>query len=361
MRVAAIIVLEDKERQVLNRLARSRSTSVRLAERSKVVLLAAGGKTNGDIAEALGMSRQKAGRWRERYHRFGLAGIEKDAPRPGRKKKISSRKVNRVIELTTQAKPDNATHWSRRLMAERVNISESSVGRIWRAHGLKPHRVTRFKLSNDKAFKEKLEDVVGLYLAPPDNAIVLSCDEKSQIQALDRTQPGLPLKRGRNATMTHDYKRNGTATLFAALDILSGQVIGQCHKRHRHTEWLKFLRLLNKSTPADKEIHIICDNYATHKHPKVKSWFKYHKRFHVHFTPTSASWLNMVERFFRDLTEQQLRRGVFHNVPELEHAVMTYIDKHNQAPAPFIWTASAQDILEKVKRGRHALNKLQSV
>ena len=359
MRVAVSIVLEPKERQRLRQLSQSRSTSVRLAERSKIVLLAAQGQTNGEIAEALGITRQKAGRWRDRYHQFGLAGIEKDAPRPGRKKGISSRKVNKVIKLTTQEKPKNATHWSRRLMAERMNISESSVGRIWRTHGLKPHRVTTFKLSNDKHFQEKLEDVVGLYLAPPENTIVLSCDEKSQIQALDRTQPGLPIKRGRNATMTHDYKRNGTSTLFAALNVLTGEVLGQCAKRHRHTEWLNFLRLINKNTPPDKEIHIICDNYATHKHPKVKSWFKYHKRFHVHFTPTSASWLNMVERFFRDLSEQQLRRGVFRSVPDLEEAVMNYIHKHNDAPAPFIWTQSAHDILEKVKRGRQTLNKLQ--
>ncbi|MGH7929076.1 MAG: IS630 family transposase [Candidatus Binatia bacterium] len=361
MRVAVSIVLEAEARRWLERLSRSRSTSVRLAERSQIVLLAAEGKMNGEIAEELGISRQKAGRWRDRYHQYGLAGIEKDAPRPGRKKKISARTVNKVIKLTTQEKPKNATHWSRQLMAERMKISDSAVGRIWRAHGLKPHRVTGFKLSNDKHFQEKLEDVVGLYLSPPENAIVLSCDEKSQMQALDRTQPGLPIKRGRNATMTHDYKRNGTSTLFAALNVLSGEVLGQCAKRHRHTEWLSFLRLINKSTPPEKEIHIICDNYATHKHPKVKSWFKHHKRFHVHFTPTSASWLNMVERFFRDLSERQLRRGVFRSVPELEKAVMGYIDKHNDAPAPFIWTKSAQDILEKVKRGRQTLNKLQSV
>lgn len=361
MRVAVAIVLEADERGLLERLSRSRSTPVRLAERSKIVLLAAEGRTNGEIAEELGITRQKVGRWRDRYHELGLAGIEKDAPRPGRKKEISSRKVNKVIELTTQEKPEGATHWSRRLMAERMNISESSVGRIWRAHGLKPHRVSGFKLSNDKQFQEKLEDVVGLYLSPPENAIVFSCDEKSQMQALDRTQPGLPIKRGRNATMTHDYKRNGTSTLFAALNVLTGEVLGQCAKRHRHTEWLNFLRLINKNTPSDKEIHIICDNYATHKHPKVKSWLKYHKRFHVHFTPTSASWLNMVERFFRDLSERQLRRGVFRSVQELDQAVMSYIDKHNQAPAPFIWTKSAQDILEKVKRGRQTLNKLQSV
>jgi transposase len=361
MRVAAAIVLETKEREALERLSRSRSTPVRLAERSKIVLLAAQGKTNGEIAEELGITRQKVGRWRDRYHQFGLAGIEKDAPRPGRKQKISPRRVKQVVELTTQEKPEGATHWSRRLMAERINISESSIGRIWRAHGLKPHRVTGFKLSNDKQFQEKLEDVVGLYLAPPENAIVFSCDEKSQMQALDRTQPGLPIKRGRNATMTHDYKRNGTSTLFAALNVLTGEVLGQCAKRHRHVEWLNFLRLINKSTPPEKEIHIICDNYATHKHPKVKSWLKHHKRFHVHFTPTSASWLNMVERFFRDLSERQLRRGVFRSVRELEQAVMEYIGKNNKAPAPFIWTKSAQDILEKVKRGRQTLNKLQSV
>lgn len=361
MRVAVSIELETQERQLLERLSGSRSTSVRLAERSKIILFAAQGKTNGEIAEALGITRQKAGRWRDRYHEFGLAGIEKDAPRPGRKQQISARTVSKVIKLTTREKPKNATHWSRRLMAERMQISESTVGRIWRSHGLKPHRINGFKLSNDRQFQEKLEDVVGLYLAPPENALVFSCDEKSQMQALDRTQPGLPIKPGRNATMTHDYKRNGTSTLFAALNTLTGEVLGQCARRHRHIEWLRFLRLINKSTPPDKEIHIICDNYATHKHPKVKSWLKYHKRFHVHFTPTSASWLNMVERFFRDLSEQQLRRGVFRSVSELEHAVMTYIEKHNEAPAPFIWTKSANDILEKVKRGRQTLNMLQSV
>lgn len=361
MRVAVKVLLEPKEHALLSRLAQSRSTSVRLAERSKIVLLAAEGKTNEEIAAMLEITRQKAGRWRDRYHAFGVAGIEKDAPRPGRNKAVPARTVNKVIKLTTQEKPENATHWSRRLMAEKMNISDSTVGRIWRAHGLKPHRLSGFKLSNDKDFQEKLEDVVGLYLAPPENAIVLSCDEKSQMQALDRTQPGLPIKRGRNATMTHDYKRNGTSTLFAALNVLTGEVIGQCAKRHRHTEWLKFLRLIDKSTPPDDEIHIICDNYATHKHPKVKSWLRYHKRFHVHFTPTSASWLNMVERFFRDLSEQQLRRGIFRSVTDLEQSVMDYIERHNEAPAPFIWTKSAQDILEKVTRGRRTLNKLQSV
>ena len=361
MRVAVKIVLSDEEVVNLSKLSKSRSVSVRLAERSQIVLLAGKGLTNEEIAEELGVTRQKAGRWRQRYAENGVKGISQDAPRPGRKPKISSRKVAQVIRLTTQTTPENATHWSQRLMAEKAGISMSTVGRIWKSHGLKPHRVSTFKLSNDKEFAEKLEAIVGLYISPPENAIVFSCDEKSQIQALDRTQPGLPMKKGKAATMTHDYKRNGTTTLFAALNTLTGEVLGTCAQRHRHQEWLVFLREINKTTPKDKEIHIICDNYATHKHPKVKSWLKYHKRFHVHFTPTSASWLNMVERFFRELSEKQLKRGVFSSVDELEESVMAFIEKHNKAPAPYIWTKSASDILEKVKRGRERLNKLQTV
>ena len=361
MRVAVEIILSDDEVRELSRISKSRSVSVRLAERSRIVLLAAKGMTNEEIGDELGITRQKAGRWRDRYAESGLEGISRDAPRPGRKPKISAHKVARVIRLTTRTTPEGATHWSQRLMAEKVGISMSSVGRIWKSHGLKPHRVSTFKLSNDKQFSEKLEAIVGLYLSPPENAIVFSCDEKSQIQALDRTQPGLPMKKGKAATMTHDYKRNGTTTLFAALNTLTGEVLGTCAKRHRHQEWLAFLREINKATPKDKEIHIICDNYATHKHPKVKSWLKYHKRFHVHFTPTSASWLNMVERFFRELSEKQLKRGVFRSVKELELSVMSFIEMHNEAPAPYIWTKSASDILEKVKRGREKLDKLQTV
>ena len=361
MRVAVEIVLSDDEIRELSRLSKSRSVSVRLAERSRIVLLAGKGMTNEEIGDELGITRQKAGRWRDRYAANGIEGISRDAPRSGRKPKISSRKVAQLIKLTTQTTPEGATHWSQRLMAEKLGISMSSVGRIWKNHGLKPHRVSTFKLSNDKYFSEKLEAIVGLYLSPPENAIVFSCDEKSQIQALDRTQPGLPIKKGRAATMTHDYKRNGTTTLFAALNTLTGEVLGTCAQRHRHQEWLVFLREINKATPKDKEIHIICDNYATHKHPKVKSWLKYHKRFHVHFTPTSASWLNMVERFFRELSEKQLKRGVFSSVEELKQSVMSFIETHNKAPAPYIWTKSASDILEKVKRGREKLNKLQTV
>ena len=245
-------------------------------------------------------------------------------------------------------------------MAEAAGVSERTVRRIWKTHGLKPHLSRTFKLSNDKQFAEKLEDIVGLYLNPPEHALVLSCDEKSQIQALDRTQPGLPLKRGRAETMTHDYKRNGTTTLFAALNTLDGTVIGTHMNRHRHQEWLKFLKLIDTQTPQQKDLHLIVDNYATHKHPKVKSWLAKHPRFHIHFTPTSASWLNMVERFFRDLTEKRLRRGVFKSVAELAEAITEYIRKHNKAPNPFVWTATATDILEKVSRGRKKLDMLQT-
>ena len=249
------------------------------------------------------------------------------------------------VTMTTRQRPANATHWSTRTMAAAVGISEASVRRIWRAHGLKPHRVETFKVSNDPAFAEKLEDIVGLYLNPPEHALVLCADEKSQIQALDRTQPGLPLKRGRGrgATMTHDYKHNGTATLFAALNAANGEVFGLCQERHRHQEWLKFLRLIDQTIPPDRQLHLICDNYATHKHPKVQRWLARHPRFHLHFTPTSASWLNMVERFFRDLTQNRLRRGVFRDLEELIMAIGTYIDRHNESPKPFIWTARAAE------------------
>jgi transposase len=246
-------------------------------------------------------------------------------------------------------------------MAREAGVSPSSVGRIWAAHGLKPHRVKAFKLSNDKRFAEKLEDIVGLYLSPPEHAMVFSCDEKSQIQALDRTQPGLPLKKGRCQTMTHDYKRNGTTSLFAALNTADGSVIGTCMSKHRHQEWLRFLNLLRRRTPQDKEIHLICDNYATHKHDRVKAWQERNPRFHFHFTPTSASWLNMVERFFRDLTERSLRRGVFRSLQDLTTAIQDHITAHNTNPKPFVWTATASDILEKVTRGRRKLVKIQPV
>jgi len=286
--------------------------------------------------------------------------LQQDAPRPGRPRTIGEAQVKLVIDKTTQEKPEASTHWSTRTMAAAVGLSGASVRRIWLAHGLKPHLVKGFKVSNDPQFAEKLESIVGLYLNPPEHAIVLCADEKSQIQALDRTQPGLRLKKGRCGTMTHDYKRNGTATLFAALNTLDGTVISMCDERHRHQEWLKFLRAIDNVTPTEKEIHLIADNYATHKHAKVQKWLGRHPRFHVYFTPTSSSWLNMVERFFRDLTQKRLRRGIFRDVEELITAIGKYIDQHNKKPKPFIWTAKAADILEKVKRARAALDNRHS-
>lgn len=357
MRIAPAITLTRIERDRLKRITRSRSQPLRLIQRAKIVLLAADGYQNIEIAERVGVSLPLVGRWRARYANAGFAGIEKDAPRPGRSPKLDAGMVAAIVQKTTQETPLNRTHWSQRSMAKAIGTSASSVGRIWRVHGLKPHRITSFKLSNDPQFVEKLEDIVGLYVSPPEHAVVLCADEKSQIQALDRTQPSLPLKRGRAATMTHDYKRNGTTTLFAALNTLDGTVIGTCMKRHRHQEWLKFLRLIDATVPAHLTIHLIADNYATHKHPAVQRWQKRHPRFIVHFTPTSASWLNMVERFFRDLTSSRIRRGVFASVAELVAAIQSYVTQHNQEPKPFIWTASASDILEKVMRGRQSLHK----
>ena len=358
MRVAAVIKLSDEQREQLEKQARARSATVRLAQRSKMILMAAAGLPDLRIAAELGVMRQTVARWRGRFIRQGLAGIEKDAPRPGRKPQISAKRVRQIVRMTTRDKPSNATHWSTRNMAQAAGISEASVRRIWKKHGLKPHLLRSFKLSNDPLFAEKVADIVGLYLNPPEHALVLSVDEKSQVQALDRTQPGLPLKKGRAGTMTHDYKRNGTTTLFAALNTLNGKVIATCMPQHRHQEWLKFLRLIDKSTPKGKELHLIIDNYSPHKHPEVKAWLNEHKRFHIHFTPTSASWLNMVERFFRDITEKQIRRGCFANVNELIETIETYIAQHNTNPKPFVWTAKASDILEKVKRARAASNKL---
>lgn len=357
MRTAPPVELNSEQRTALERLARQRSAPARVVERARIVLLAAEGLENKQIARRMGVTPEKAARWRDRFLAGGIVALEKDAPRPGRTRTITNRRVKKVVEMTLHQKPARATHWSTRTMAAAAGISEASVRRIWRAHGLKPHQVRAFKLSRDPEFTEKLKDIVGLYLNPPEHALVLCADEKSQIQALDRTQPGLPLKRGRGQTMTHDYKRNGTTTLFAALDTASGEIYGLCQQRHRHQEWLHFLRMIDQTIPAEKQIYLICDNYATHKHPRVQRWLQRHKRFHVHFTPTSASWLNMVERFFRDLTANQIRRGVFQDLEQLIIAIGDYIDHHNDNPKPFIWTAKASDILEKVSRARAALYK----
>jgi transposase len=361
MRVAPPVSLSDEERRQLERYERGRSTPARLVLRARIVLLAAEGKQNRDIAAAADTDRFTVARWRNRFIRLRLRGIEKDAPRPGRRPRFSREMVLEIVRKTTQDLPVNATHWSTRRMAKAVGVSEATVRRIWHQHGLKPHLIRTFKLSNDPRFAEKLEDVIGLYLNPPEHALVLCVDEKSQIQALDRTQPGLPIKQGRCGTMTHDYKRHGTTTLFAALNTLDGTVIGSCMPRHRHQEWLKFLRQIDRETPSDREIHLIADNYSTHKHATVLRWIARRPRFHLHFIPTSASWLNMVERFFRDLSETQISHGVFHSVDQLIQVLLRAIEQHNADPKPFIWTAKATDILEKVKRARAQLDKISSV
>lgn len=355
MRKATEITLSQDQRKQLEALANGRRTEVRVAERARLVLLADEGKQNKEIAEILGIDRRKAGRWRDRFAASGMNGILKDLPRSGRKPKVREELAAEIIRKTTQEKPKNATHWSTRSLAKELGTSHATVQRVWKAAGLKPHLQKTFKLSNDPNFVEKLLDVVGLYLDPPEHALVLCADEKSQIQALDRTQPGLPLKKGRCGTMTHDYKRNGTTTLFAAMEMAEGRLIGTCMNKHRHQEWLKFLRIIDRETPKDLDLHLIVDNYRTHKHKNVQEWLAKHPRFHIHFTPTSSSWLNLIERFFRELTDKRIRRGTFTSVPELVDAIMSYIENHNKNPKSFKWTAKADDILAKVERARAVL------
>jgi len=320
--------------------------------------MAANGILSRDIAKKLHISRPTVQLWRQRFLSLRLVGLEKDAPRPGRLPKIPQKKVNAIVEATLHTTPVNATHWSTRSMAKAQGVSEATVRRIWKQHNLKPHLVETFKLSRDKHFIEKLCDVVGLYVNPPDKAIVFCVDEKSQIQALDRTQPLLPLRPGIPARQTHDYKRNGTTTLFAALSMLDGTVIGDCMPRHRHQEFIRFLQLINVKTPADMKLHLIVDNYGTHKHPRVQSWLKRHPRFKLHFTPTSSSWLNLVERWFREITDKRIRRGSFKNVQMLITTIQDYIDTHNQNPRVFIWSASVENILAKITKCKEALDAL---
>lgn len=360
MKLACLIALTETESASLEKWARGKRTPARLVTRAKIVLFAGQGWLNKDIAVQVGVGRDTVGRWRERFSKGRLAGIEKDAPRGGRLPTVRNRMARRIIETTTQKKPENATHWSTRTLAEHLGVSRSMVQRVWKANGLKPHRVKNFKVSNDKHFVEKMTDVVGLYLNPPEHALVLCADEKTSIQALDRTQPGLPIKKGRCGTMSHDYKRNGTTTLFAALELAEGRLIGTCMKRHRHQEWLKFLRLIDRETRSDLDLHLIVDNYATHKHPKVKEWLEKHTRFHMHFTPTSSSWLNLVERWFGEITDKRIRRGVFKSEQDLIDAITDYIEKHNANPRSYTWTAKAEDILEKVRRAREVLDKMET-
>ena len=357
-RTAHPVFLDAAERAALETWARSRALPLRQVVRAKIILMAVDGVTNQDIAAALDLSRPTIQLWRQRFLALRLAGLEKDAPRPGRKPRIPPAKIKAVVEATLHTKPPNATHWSTRTMARAQQLSEASVRRIWRRHNLKPHLVKTFKLSRDKNFVEKLTDIVGLYLNPPDKALVLCVDEKSQIQALDRTQPLLPLRPGIPAQQTHDYTRHGTTTLFAALSMLDGKVIGDCMPRHRHQEFIRFLKKIDAETPAELELHLIVDNYATHKHPRVKSWFKRHPRFHLHFTPTSSSWLNLVERWFREITDKRIRRGSFASVKELIEAIAQYVENHNQNPQVFVWSAPVEKILAKIAKCKEALDAL---
>jgi transposase len=360
MRVAKAITLTDEQRATLTKWTRGRSTPARLVLRARIVLAAAQGRENKDIAADLGCRRKTVGLWRNRFAVAGLGGIEKDAPRGGRPASVREQKEAEIIRQTTRQTPPHATQWSTRSMAAAVEVSETTVRRVWRDNGLQPHRTKGFKVSNDPRFVEKLVDVVGLYLDPPEHALVLSVDEKSQIQALDRTQKSLPIYPGRQKTMTHDYKRHGTTTLFAAIELAEGKIIAECMPQHRHQEWIRFLKKIDAETPPELDLHLIVDNYATHKHPKVLSWLKRHKRFHIHFIPTSSSWLNVIERWFRNITQDRIRNGTFTSVPQLVQAIMGYIEHHNAHPKSFVWTKKAEDILEKVARARKALNKTPS-
>jgi len=358
MRTSKRINVNDKDWEQLNQVVRNGNTPQKVALRARIVLLSADGISTGEIMSQLSTTTPTITRWRDRYETDGIPGLLKDRSRPGRKRRIEEATVREVVEHTLQEKPSQATHWSTRSLAAVVGLSPASIQRIWKAHGLKPHRVRTFKLSRDPHFVEKLQDVVGLYLNPPEHALVLSVDEKSQIQALDRTQPSLPMKRGHAGTITHDYKRNGTTTLFAALNTLDGKVIGQCLPRHRHQEFLKFLRTINRQTRKELDLHLIVDNYGTHTHPGVTAWLDKHPRFHMHFTPTSASWLNLVERWFREITDKRIRRGVFKSVNDLVMAIMEYLEANNANPKPFVWTASMETILFKVKQANEALETL---
>ncbi|MHB1377123.1 MAG: IS630 family transposase [Candidatus Humimicrobiaceae bacterium] len=356
MRTTEAIILSSEECQTLKTWAQARSIPMRLVQRANIIQMAAGGISNKDIAKKLNISRPTVQLWRSRFLSLRLLGLKKDAPRPGRIPKISQAKIKAVIEATLNKTPSNATHWSTRSMAKAQGISEATVRRIWKKHNLKPHLTKTFKLSNDKHFVEKLYDIVGLYLNPPDKSLVLCVDEKSQIQALERTQPSLPLKKGRCGTYTHDYKRNGTTTLFAALSMIDGKVIGDCMPRHRHHEFIRFLKKIDKETAFGFDLHLIVDNYSTHKHLQVKSWLEGHPRFHLHFTPTSSSWLNLVERFFAEITNKRIRRGSFKNVSVLIKAIKEYLDSHNQNPQAFVWSAPVERILGKISKCKEALD-----
>jgi transposase len=357
-RIAETIVLTKKEQGTINTWVKSKTLPVRIAQRARIIQMAANNYENQEIAATLNISRPTIQLWRERFLALRLSGLEKDAPRPGRIPRISHKKVMAIINATLHTTPSDATHWSTRSMAKAQGISQSSVKRIWKQYNLKPHLIKTFKLSKDKKFVEKLYDVVGLYLNPPDKALVLCVDEKSQIQALERTQPLLPLRPGIPARQTHDYTRHGTTTLFAALNMLDGTVIGDCMPRHRHQEFIRFLQLIDTKTPPDLDLHLIVDNYGTHKHTRVQSWLKRHPRFYLHFIPTSSSWVNMVERWFVEISRKRIRRGSFKNVKELIMVIKQYIESHNQNPKVFVWTASVESIMNKIAISKDLLDSL---
>lgn len=347
------------DREQIERWLNAHGTPQQVALRSRIVLAAADGQSDSRIARTLETNRKTVILWRARFADQGVESLWEVAPGRGRKPTYGSDKIKEVIDATLQSKPEGMTHWSCRSMAKDQGVSKSMVSNIWRSHNLKPHRVKSFKLSRDPRFLEKLTDVVGLYLNPPQHALVLCVDEKSQIQALDRTQPGLPMKKGRCGTMTHDYKRNGTTTLFAALEVLEGRVVGQCFKRHRHQEFLKFLRRLDQEFPGKTPLHLVMDNYGTHKTPEVQAWLKRHRRFVPHFIPTSSSWLNLVERWFGELTQKAVRRGVFHSVPDLVQTIDAFVAAWNADPKPFVWTATVASIQQKLARCRQTLEQIQ--
>lgn len=358
-RLTKSLILSQDQQQQLQRWVAALGTPQQVALRCRIILAIAAGKTEVVIAAENHVNRKTVRLWRERFPVQGLQGLWQIAPGRGRKATYDSTRIKSVIDATLQSKPKGSTHWSCRTMAAAQGISKSTVSTIWRSHNIKPHRTETFKLSRDPKFLEKLTDVIGLYLHPPDKAIVLCIDEKSQIQALDRTQPGLPLKKGRCGTMTHDYKRNGTTTLFAALDVLEGTVIGDCYKRHRYQEFLKFLRRIHREFPGNTPLHVVMDNYGTHGTPEVKAWLKRHPRFQVHYVPTSCSWLNLIERWFAELTTKRIRRDSFHSVEDLITAIEEFLASWNENPKPFVWTATVDSILAKLDRCRQTLEQIQ--
>ena len=358
MRTGISFTVSSADRQRLTALVKDRNAPQKHVWRAAIILLSADGIGTVDIMRQTGKSKTCVWRWQERFAVEGFDGLSRDKTRPSRIPPLGPEVAERVVALTLADPPGETTHWTAEMMAQAAGISASAVRRIWRAHGLQPHRWRQFKLSNDPQFVDKLRDVVGLYVDPPAHAIVLSVDEKSQIQALDRTQPSLPLKKGRLGTMTHDYKRHGTTTLFAALNLLDGTVIGRNMQRHRHQEFIRFLNAIDAEVPAGKAVHVVLDNYAAHKHPKVRTWLGRHQRFTFHFTPTSCSWLNAVEGFFAKLSKRRLKRGVFHSVVDLQAAINRYLAEHNRKPKPFVWTADPDEIIAAVKRGHQALDSI---